>query len=89
MAFENDKEGAVMFGNLIDLRNAVDKGAEFRVRFPSFDIVAPLESFFIFHPHICGQITFQMKKNGYDRFQVSNHHIYFEYCFPVYKWSVM
>ena len=73
MVYEHDKHSNRIHGYMENMYDAVVKGAEFRVRFPALDIVTRLRKVRIYYGLVCGQIIFQMKKNGYDRFQVSIH----------------
>ena len=69
--YENDGNGVGLTGGFKTLVNALNKGAEVRVRFPTNSVVAPLQYVFVIGNVVCGQIIFSMLKDDYDRFQVS------------------
>ena len=72
MVYENDENGNRLNGELVNLNNAIRKGADARVRFPLHNVVAPLQNGVIeLYRGVCGQIIFNWKKDGYDRFSVS------------------
>ena len=71
MVYENDDNGVGLTGGFNTLVNALTKGAEVRVRFPSYGIVAPLQNVIPLYNVVCGQIIFSMEKDDYDTFQVS------------------
>ena len=69
--YENDDNGVGLTGGFKTLVNALNKGAEVRVRFPTNSVVAPLQYVIADYNVVCGQIIFSMLKEDYDRFQVS------------------
>ena len=71
MVYENDDKGTKLNGDFATLVKALTKGAEIRVRLPFYGVVAPLQNVRPVYFSVCGQIIFNMEKNGYDRFQVS------------------